>query len=154
MTNSVSETADSIVVTIDVDMPIEAAWRYWTQPTDLSKWLCEKANVQLHVGGPFELFWEPEHPERNSTIGCVISALELHKSLDFNWKGPVPYADLMNVEPLPTSVTVTFDSIDHNNTRISLQHRGWSQGQRWLEARKWQENAWAIAFAELKKMPA
>lgn len=131
--------------------PVEQVWAAWTQNAALATWLSAKANVSTEIGGPYELFWEPDHPDRNSTLGCHVTAVQPNVRLAFSWKGPVPYADLMNVEPLPTSVTVTFESRCDNGTRVTLQHLGWGSSQRWQEAKAWQEKAWQVALDELAK---
>jgi len=140
-----------IVIEVELEAPVERVWRAWTEPDELASWLTELANVRMEVGGPYELFWEPEHPERNSTLGCTITALEPNRLLAFTWKGPVPYADLMNIEPPPTSVTVSFQASGPECTIVRLEHVGWGSGPRWEEARAWHVKAWQEAFARLKR---
>lgn len=137
----------TVTLVVDVNLPCATAWQYWTEADKLAEWLAVKAQIDATVGGAYELFWEPEHPERNSTLGCVVSHLELHKKLCFSWKGPVPYADLMNIDPPPTKVSVAFEALSSSRCRITLEHIGWGEGARWQEARVWQENAWRNAFA-------
>jgi uncharacterized protein YndB with AHSA1/START domain len=128
--------------------PRQMVWAAWTEAAALATWLAMKANIRLVEGGAFELFWEPEHPERNSTLGCKLLGLVPGEQLTFSWKGPVDFADLMNVEPPPTSVKVTLRG-GAAETTVKLEHRGWGDGPRWLEARAWQEKAWRMALAEL-----
>lgn len=154
MQSITANTNQSFSISIDLNTSPETAWLAWTDANTLIKWLCEKANVGHNVGDAYELFWEPDHPERNSTIGCSINTSEPNKLLGFNWKGPVPFADLMNVEPLPTSVNVELVQIDNSHTRIVLTHSGWGAGTRWDEARIWQQNAWSGALEQLEKLQA
>jgi uncharacterized protein YciI/uncharacterized protein YndB with AHSA1/START domain len=142
----------SIVMILQVPVSVEQLWKLWTENSEITSWLAPKAHVVADVHGPYELFWEPAHPDRNSTIGCVITEIKKHSVLAFNWKGPVPYADLMNVDPLPTFVRVTFKSLGPNTSSVRLEHGGWGAGSRWAEARQWQEQAWSGAFAELAKV--
>jgi uncharacterized protein YndB with AHSA1/START domain len=140
-----------IIIETEVGAPLDRLWEAWTNPHELTLWLSELANVHPVVGGPYELFWERDHPEQNSTLGCRLLKVEPSKQLEFSWRGPVPYADLMNIEPFPTSVRVTFASVGQDRSNVRLEHFGWGEGPRWNEARLWQEKAWQIAFARLKQ---
>jgi uncharacterized protein YndB with AHSA1/START domain len=129
----------------------ERLWRAWTEEAELTAWLAARARVTLEAGGPYELFWEPEHPERNSTLGCRLTAVEPHRRLAFTWRGPPAYAELMNVgEPPPTRVEVSFEPRGEK-TVMHFVHSGWGEGQRWEEARTWQERAWLGAFEALER---
>jgi uncharacterized protein YndB with AHSA1/START domain len=54
----------------------------------LEKWLTQLADVEPKVGGKYELFWNPEDKENDSTIGCKILAIQPKKFLSFEWKAP------------------------------------------------------------------
>ncbi len=140
--------------TFELNLPVslENAWKLWTDSKQLEKWLTTKAKVQAEVGGPFELFWDPENPSENSTLGCKIIALAPRRLLSFQWRGPVPYADLMNFEPFPTWVSISFESVATEETVIHFRHSGWGKSARWNEAREWQNKAWIGAFAELENI--
>lgn len=128
--------------------PVDRVWRAWIAPSDLSSWLAAKAKVNGEAGGAYELFWEPEHPERNSTLGCRLTALDPMKELAFTWRGPVQYSDLMNGEPPPTHVVVRFEE-RNGKTLMTFRHLGWGTGSKWEEAKAWQEGAWRGAFEQL-----
>src|SRR5215211_592056 len=119
-----------LVLELELAAPLERVWRAWTEPGELEAWLAEQARVSLEPGAPFELFWEPAHPERNSTLGCRLTEVEEGRTLAFEWRGPVPFADLMNVDPLPTSVTVCMEKLVSGGTRLHLEHVGWGAGPR------------------------
>lgn len=130
------------------DVPITRLWTAWTDPEELSRWLALRAHVEPVVGGAYELFWDPEHPERNSTLGCRVLALEDFRLLAFSWRGPVQFAGLMNGEPPPTQVRIEFRSED-DRTWMRLIHSGWGEGPAWDEARSWFEQVWAGALGKL-----
>lgn len=141
--------AETIVLEKTVSVSVEAAWKKWTEVNELKSWLANDANIELRVGGRYELFWEPEHPERNSTIGCNILKLEPLREIAFEWKGPVHFADIMNTTPLPTWVRVSLQRVGETQTTIRLEHFGWQTSPHWDEAKKWQKNAWLQAFSQL-----
>jgi uncharacterized protein YndB with AHSA1/START domain len=140
-----------IVEEIQVNKSLDETWAAWTTNKALEQWLTAKANVEPKLGGLYELFWEPEKPNQNSTIGCHITAFVPKKLIAFEWKGPVQFADIMNSNPPATWVVVTFESTSINSTLINFRHSGWGTGEKWTEARQWQRNVWLGAFEELKK---
>lgn len=129
------------VQSVTVNLTPEEAFKFFTENQKLEGWLTAKANVQPEVGGPYELFWEPDDPENNSTIGCRILAIDAPHYLNFEWKGPKQYKYFMNTADPLTNVTVLFSPVDEK-TKITLLHTGWKSGENWEEARTYFENAW------------
>jgi uncharacterized protein YndB with AHSA1/START domain len=129
--------------------PIEA-FEFFTLDNHLEKWLTKVADVEPKVGGKYELFWNPEDKQNDSTIGCKILAIVDGKLLCFEWKGPKQFKHFMNtVRPL-TEVTVFFLS-DPEGTEIHLLHTGWRDSREWDEARRWFVKAWKMALEELHR---
>jgi uncharacterized protein YndB with AHSA1/START domain len=131
---------------------VEEIWNLWTDSRKLEQWLTTEANVDSRVGGTYELFWDPTNHNDNSTLGCKVTALISYKLLAFQWRGPVPFADLMNVAPFPTWAYVSFEAVGVNQTVLHFRHSGWGEGERWKSAREWQKNAWTGAFKELENL--
>ncbi len=87
---------------------IYRAFEMFTDNTALQAWLTNIAEVEPVVGGKYELFWNSSDRENNSTLGCKITAIEPHKFLSFEWKGPPEFNHFMNnADPL-THVVVFF----------------------------------------------
>ena len=141
-----------IAFDLKLKISVEDAWNLWTEPKRLVQWLTTEANVNPVLGGAYELFWDPTNHNDNSTLGCKITALVPYKLLAFEWRGPVLYADLMNVQPFPTWASVSFEAIEGDQTVIHFRHTGWGDNDRWNAARTWQTNAWAGAFKQLKAL--
>jgi uncharacterized protein YndB with AHSA1/START domain len=139
-----------------VRLPCDAAraFEMFTVNGELEKWLVVKADVEACVGGKYELFWNPEEPEFDSTIGCRVTALEPAKLLAFEWKGPKQYSDFMNeCRPL-THVTVAFVPGEEGGkpcTEVHLLHTGWRDTPQWEEAREWFVRNWEGAFKALEE---
>jgi uncharacterized protein YndB with AHSA1/START domain len=116
----------------------------------LESWLTEVAEVEPVISGKYELFWEPNNRENNSTLGCKITAIEADKFLSFEWRSPKQYKHFANnADPL-THVVVFFIQ-NNDSTQIHLIHSGWRSSSEWEEARQWQERAWNEALKELEK---
>jgi len=116
----------------------------------LESWLVNVGEVDPIIGGKYELFWEPDDRENNSTIGCKVTAIEPDKFLSFERKSPKQFKHFANnVSPL--THCVVFFTPDGETTEVHLIHSGWRSSQEWEEARQWQERAWSTAFKELEK---
>jgi len=142
-----------ISITTLVPLPGREAFRHFTDPALLERWLAPQAKVEMRIGGGYELFWQPEDPENNSTIGCRITALTPDQLVAFQWRSPVQFKPFANgADPL-THVVVTFHE-DAQGTRIQLIHTGWRSEVRWEDARVWQDRAWRMAFRSLERIAA
>lgn len=132
----------------------QQAFEMFTSNELLEIWLTTEANIEPQIGGKFELFWNPQDKNHDSTIGCVITAIEPGKFLAFNWKGPRQFEQFMNtVDPL-THVVVFFlpcpEAPDHC-TEVHLVHSGWGSSDRWEEARVWFEKSWENALVKFRE---
>ncbi|UCE27780.1 MAG: SRPBCC domain-containing protein, partial [Candidatus Coatesbacteria bacterium] len=116
----------------------------------LETWLAEEADVEPVVGGKYELFWNPENRDIDSTIGCKVTAVEPGKFIAFEWRGPAQYRDFMNAADPLTHVAVSFIP-DGDKTEVHLFHSGWRSAPEWEEARQWFVKAWEHGFNQLKE---
>lgn len=129
------------------------AFEYFTKVDLLTAWLTTAAEVEPKVGGKYELFWQPDDRENNSTIGCRITAMAADQFLAFQWRSPKQFKAFANgADPL-THVVVVFVP-EGAKTRIHLVHTGWRSTADWEEARIWQERAWSGAITELERIAA
>ncbi|MEQ5790669.1 SRPBCC domain-containing protein [Muricauda sp. NFXS6] len=138
-----------IVETATLSCNREVAFQMFTENEHLENWLTNEADVELKIGGKYELFWEPNNPEDNSTIGCKVLGFERLHYILFEWKGPKQYKSVMNdVRPL-TQVIVFFREVD-NKTKVTLIHSGWRDSKVWEEARQYFVQAWSAALKQLE----
>lgn len=135
-----------------VNAKAHAVFEMLIQNRKLESWLTVEADVEPRVGGKFELFWNPEERDYDSTIGCRITAIERDKFLAFEWKGPKQFSEFMNdTDPL-THVVIFLIPVDENKTELHLIHSGWRGTQEWDKARRWFENLWGPCLQQLKKI--
>ena len=142
-----------IQIEIELDCGVYEVFNFFTINEKLESWLPEKAEVEPKVGGKFELFWDPQNREINSTIGCKITSIEKNKFISFEWKGPERFQSFMNFcDPL-THVVVVFSSSsdDPKKTTLFLFHSGWRDDPDWQKARDYFKNAWSGALTNLKE---
>ena len=142
-----------IQIVIELNCVVGQAFNFFTVNEKLESWLPEKAEVEPKVGGKYELFWDPQNREINSTIGCKITSIEKDKFLSFEWKGPERFQSFMNFcDPL-THVVVIFapKCDDPKKSTLFLFHSGWRDDPDWQKARDYFEKAWSGALTNLKE---
>ncbi len=143
-----------IIVDIILNCSIDSAFNYFADNKLLTKWLTNKADVEMRVGGKYELFWTPVDPDptNNSTYGCKVLAVDQPYFFNIEWAGNAEQKEFMNkVRPL-TNVTFLFTKLDSNQTKVTLIHTGWRQDEKWEAARQYFINAWSGAFKQLEKL--
>ena len=133
---------------IIINRPLKSVWDAWVTEEMVSKWFAPKAVVQPWKDGSFELYFIPGNTENMNTRGCKITSLT-EEEIIFTWKGPDPFASIMNHSPL-TTVHVKFLPQDVNTTKIILEHKGFIDNEEWAHALKWHEMAWTDVLGSLK----
>ncbi len=84
------DTKDNIItVSAVINCSADTCFNYFTDSILLTRWLTNKAEVELKEGGKYELFWTPQDTDKtnNSTYGCKILSFERHYYLNFEWRG-------------------------------------------------------------------
>jgi uncharacterized protein YndB with AHSA1/START domain len=133
---------------------IERAFAMFTQNEQIQRWLTKVADVEPVVGGRYELFWDLDNPEHNSTLGCKVTAIEPNALLAFEWKGPTQLRVMNESDPL-THVAVFFTpcaEVLTPCTDVYLLHTGWRATRDWEEARMHFVRNWENAFVELETL--
>ncbi len=72
-----------IVQTARLHCASERAFAMFTQDEQIQAWLARMADVEPVAGGRYELFWNLDDTEHNSTLGCKITAIEPNTLLAF-----------------------------------------------------------------------
>lgn len=152
--NPVLPATDNVIhVSALVSVPPAMAFRYFTDNDLLESWLTASADVEPKAGGKYELFWQPDDRENNSTIGCQVTVVAPGQFIAFQWRSPKQFKPFVNTADPLTHVVAMFVS-DGSGTMVHLIHSGWRSSAEWEEARIWQEQAWTVAFKELRRVAA
>lgn len=128
-------------------MSPEEVFPLWTERDELVNWLCGDARVEPRTDGAYELFWDIERRDANSTLGCRVITSRPSAQLSFQWRGPEHHRIME--PPGSTMVEVTFAPKRHE-TLVRLTHTGFGRSPEWLDAREWQAVAWQRAFESLR----
>lgn len=135
-----------------VQAPVKRIWDALVDPAQVGTWFAARANVVPERGGAYELFWQPDDPEHQSTIGCRITAIAAGRYLAFTWRGPDELSELMNEgdpPPPPTHVTFTLTP-DSEGTDVRVRHVGFGESEDWSRAIAWHERAWSAVLGNLE----
>lgn len=121
----------------------------WTTPQGWRAFLGVRANVELRVGGPFELlFDEDEEVGQQGSEGCKIFGYVPDAMLFVSWNAPPSLPDERGQH---TSVAVQFRDEGPGRTRVELRHQGFGEGGRWHEVIAYFERAWPMLLAALER---
>jgi uncharacterized protein YndB with AHSA1/START domain len=133
---------------------VRRAFEMFTVNEQVQSWLAPSANIEAEEGGSYELFWDLENREHDSTTGCRVTAIEQDRFLSFEWKGPRQFEQFMNdADPLTHVVVflVPYEEGSADSTEVHLIHSGWRSSPEWEEARQWFERVWSGALEELER---
>ncbi|MGI0070828.1 MAG: SRPBCC family protein [Thermoplasmata archaeon] len=137
---------DPILIQVTVPLPIPMIYAAFTDPAQLTGWLCDSARVDARVGGEYVLGWSGE-----TSFESAGRILQIQADLDigFTWLGPPTFAELLNRPEPKTHVYVRLaespEGID-----VTLEHAGWGAGEAWEEARSWHFHLWDERLHRLK----
>jgi uncharacterized protein YndB with AHSA1/START domain len=132
---------------------VRRAFEMFTVNEEVQSWLAPLANIEPRHGGKYELFWDPENREQDSTIGCRVTAIEPDRFLCFEWKGPTQFRHFMNdADPLTHVVVFFVPSTEDSEagTEVFVIHSGWRSSGEWEEARQWFDRAWRVVLEQLE----
>ena len=93
-----------------LDRPIDKIWAALTIPERVAHWCGNAAEIDLHVGGVYRIFW----PEGMGVMNGVIIALDPPRLLEHTWHEPT-------VNAPPSKVRWTL-SPDGDGCRLRLEH--------------------------------
>jgi len=135
--------------------PADRVWDALIDPAQAGRWLAAAARIVPERGGAYELFWLPDDPEHQSTIGCRITAIAACRYLAFTWRGPDELSSLMNEgdPPPPTHVTISLARAG-NATELRMRHVGFGDDGDWPRAVAWHERAWSACLGNLEALLA
>lgn len=127
--------ATSVIVATD---PL-TAWSDWASAESLVAWWpAPVVNIDLRVGGPFEILFSTDAPEgERGSEGCAYLSYVPGEMISFTWNAP-PHLSLRSSN---TWVVITFTELDHG-TEVRLVHTGFLEGPDWDEYMDYFRSAW------------
>ena len=126
---NISHTDRVIRIETMIPNPIEEIWQAWTTPAGIASFFAPACNVELKVGGLYEILFDLEaEPGLRGSEGMHILALQPPNLLSFTWNAP---PELLEIRKQLTHVTVRLSEIKKGETLVTLTQDGWPPEDGW-----------------------
>jgi uncharacterized protein YndB with AHSA1/START domain len=130
------------VITFHIHVPasLSQVWQAWTTEEGTKSFFAPQGRIDLKPGGAYEMLFDLEaEPGKQGGEGMVLLAVQPERMLSFTWNAP-PH--LPNVRGQMTHVVVRLFPMDSKNTRVTLRHDGWGDGEEWDAAFQYFSRVW------------
>ena len=139
----------AIVKEVVVKAPIEAAFRAWTTSEGIQSFFAPEAVVDPRPEGAFHLHFNPYGPPGlKGADDMRFLAVQPPRFLSFTWNAP-PH--LPEARKQRTVVTVRLAAEGEGQTRVTLRHGAWGDGDEWDKAYAYFDGAWGRVLENLRK---
>lgn len=134
-----------------IDASLDAVWHAWTTNDGLTV-ISAESNVELLVGGPYELFLDqpPDEHGRRGSEGARVLAFVPRQMLAFSWTFPPDVASLRSAGET-TTVVVVMDEIGDDRVQVQLHALGWRSGEDWRAGWAYFDAAWQYVLVTMKR---
>lgn len=131
-----------------VSTGVDEAWSLWTTNEGVRAFFAPDSDIQLWLGGKYELYFDPSQPEgdRGSEEMKVLSFIP-KRLLSFEWNQPPSIPDLRRVK---TWVILEFSAINEDECELTLTHLGFGTTDDWDRAHQYFTKAWEIVLERFK----
>ncbi len=138
----------SLVKEVTVAAPSREVWDSWASSEGIASWWGPpRSNIDLRIGGPFEIHFSLEQPEGlQGSEGCRVLSYVPGESLAFTWNAP-PHLPLRAAN---TWVVLTFSGAAAG-TRVRLVHTGFLEGPDWDDYMSYFNDAWSYVLDLLRE---
>lgn len=130
-----------------VKASVQEVWQAFTTSAGAQTFFAPKARIELALGGPYEIYFNPAN-EAQSTQGKRVLSYEPQAMLSFEWSAPPEVPAVRNTN---TWVVVRLMNAGPDRTEVHISHLGYGSGPEWDEARKHFEQGWAELLARLQQ---
>jgi len=122
-------------------------WQAWTTVEGVTSFFASRANVELSIGGPYEILFNLDAPPGSQgSEGCRVLSYLPPEMLSFSWNAPPQYPD---VRWERTWVVVQLMAEGPQETRVALTHLGWREGETWAQVFDYFTRAWDVVLKRL-----
>ena len=141
-----SAPARMIRVEATVKAPVARVWRAWTTTEGAAEFFAPKANIQLALGGPYEIYFDPKD-DRKGTKGLKILSYAPEEMISFQWNAP---PEMPVVRNGGTWIVVQFQPVGADQTHVTVTHWGWKEGGEWDVAYPHMVRGWGDLIERFK----
>ena len=138
-----------IELEVIVDARVEEVWRAWTTTEGVKGFFAPDANIELRVGGPFEIFFDPSKPPGDrGADGMEIIGFQPNRMLSFTWNAPWEFPEARKQR---TVVIIRLEPLPVERTRVTLRHLAWGVGGEWDQTFYYFSQAWPRVLENLQR---
>jgi uncharacterized protein YndB with AHSA1/START domain len=130
-----------------VDAPVSEVWRVFSTSQGAMEFFAEKANIQLALGGPYEIQFDPKD-DRSGTKGLKVLSFSPGEMISFQWNAPPEMPDVRNGG---TWVVVQMRPEGIGKTHVTISHLGWREGAQWDQAYPHFQQGWNQLMSRLQQ---
>ena len=133
-----------------IQADLKSTWEKWTTSDGLKTFFGLDNKVELVPGGAYEIYFLLDNPEgtRGGEGNQVLSFLP-QKMLSFTWNAPPTIPEVRN-HSHKTWVVIQLETVDTTRTKVTLDHLGWLDGDKWDETYTYFDRAWDRVLDSLK----
>jgi len=133
---------------VAVNASRQEVWKAWTTEEGVKGFFAPDANVELAIGGAYEMLFDPEAPVGSQGgEGLRILSYLPEEMLSFEWNAPPEFP---TVRAQKTWVVVQLGDTPAQ-TKVQLTHLGWEEGAEWNRVFDYFQQAWNIVLRRLQK---
>jgi uncharacterized protein YndB with AHSA1/START domain len=145
------DTGRTIVVEDTIDGSLEDVWHGWITTEGITSFLTSAAEVELKIGGKYELYFSPDASEgsRGPEECRVLSYLPM-EMLSFSWNAPPTIPTLRSRGPI-TWVVVQFAKIREKQVHLKITMMGIGEGEDWDRYYQYFSRAWPNVMTACKE---
>jgi len=121
---------NKITVQVDVNAPVEKAWRFWTEPAHIMQWnfasddwQCPSAENDVRVGGKLKARMSAKDQSAGFDFEATYTLVEKFKRLEFALGDARTVQIQFTPTPSGTKITETFDTEGTHSEE--MQRSGW-----------------------------
>jgi uncharacterized protein YndB with AHSA1/START domain len=146
---------------IDVEVLVRGSladvWKAWTTNEGVRQWFAPGSNIDLRIGGPYEIFFAPAAPAgRKGAEDLKILSYLPQEMLTFEWNAPPKFA---KVRPHRSWVVVRLADLGGGTVRVRLTNAGFLEGaaahpedkEEWAQVREYFSKAWPFVLENCRK---
>lgn len=125
---------------------VDSVWEAWTTEAGVKTFFAPEARVELSIGGPYEMLFNPEAPVGSQGgEGLTVLSYLPREMLSFEWNAPPEFPKIRQQK---TWVVVHLDA-EGQHTRVRLAHLGFGRDDDWDRVYNYFVRAWDVVLGRL-----
>ena len=140
--------AEKLYKEIIVPASAKKVWEMWTTVEGITSFFAPKANVELKIGGKFEMLFMLDNPVGlQGAENCTILSYLPGQMLSFSWNAPPQFPVVRNQFHW---YVLNFITVDEHTTKLELTGLGWQETEEWNQVYDYFDKAWTSVLNNLK----